>query len=231
MLSARMRTLALFLFAAAVFAQTPSAPQPLTANEIVQRMLTHNRAQEAKLSHYLDTRHYQAEYKGFGTTLSGSMEVEATFDAITGKSFRIKSQSGSKLLCEKVLKRAVDSEEEASHDKDANALTPANYKFELAGTETLDGRPAYILKVEPFKPSKFLYRGKVWVDAADFAVAKIESEPSKNPSFWLLRPQIHFRSIRIGDFWLPQINRSETKVRVGGTATLTIDYGAYQLNE
>jgi hypothetical protein len=218
---------------AAALAQTPppSAPQPLTAPEIVERLLSHNRAQESKLKRYQDTRHYQVEYKGFGTSISAAMEVEATFDAATGKTFRIKSQTGSKLLCEKVLKKAVDSEQEASHDKDANALTPANYNFELAGTETLDGRPTYILKVEPFKPSKFLYRGKVWVDAADFAVTKIESEPSKNPSFWILRPQIHFRSARIGDFWLPQINRSETKVRVGGTATLTIDYGTYQFND
>jgi hypothetical protein len=220
------------LTAAAALAQTPPpAAQALTAAEIVERMLSHKRAQADKLRHYEDTRHYRVEYKGFGTSISGAMEVEASFDAATGKTFRIKSQSGSKLLCEKVLKKAIDSEEEASHDKDANALTPANYKIELAGTETLNGRPTYILKVEPWKPSKFLYRGKVWVDATDFAVTKIESEPVKNPSFWILRPQIHFRSAKVGDFWLPQINRSETKIRIGGTATLTIDYGTYRFDE
>jgi hypothetical protein len=232
-----MRALAgaagLVLIAAAALAQTPStsAPQALSAAEIAERMLSHNRAQADRLRHYQDTRHYHVEYRGFGTSVSAAMEVEVTFDAATGPSFRIKSQSGSKLLCEKVLKKAIDSEKEASHDKGANALTPANYKFELAGTESLDGRPAYILQVEPWTPSKFLYRGKVWVDATDFAVSKIESEPVKNPSFWILRPQIHFRSAKLGDFWLPQINRSETKVRVGGTATLTIDYGTYQFDE
>jgi hypothetical protein len=201
-----------------------------TAPVIVERMLRHNRAQSEQLKHYQELRHYQVQYKGFSANLVGKMDVSVTFDAASGKSFRIVSQSGSKLLCDKVLKKAVDSEAEASQDQSATALTPANYKFQLAGTETVDGRLAYILMVDPVKESKFLYRGKIWVDAADFAVMRIKAEPAKNPSFWILRPQITFTSTKTGDFWLPTSNRSETKVRVGGTAVFTIDYGTYQID-
>ena len=52
-------------------------------------------------------------------------------------------------------------------------------------------RPAYVLSVEPISPSKFLYKGKIWVDAAAFAVAKMEVQPAKNPSFWISRTLIH----------------------------------------
>jgi hypothetical protein len=200
------------------------------APEIVAQMLRHNRAQSEQLKHYQELRHYQVQYKGFSANLVGKMDVSVTFDAATGKSFRIVSQSGSKLLCDKVLKKAVDSEVEAAHDQDATALTPANYKFELAGIETVEGRPAYVLTVVPVTNSKFLYRGKIWVDAADFALARIKAEPAKNPSFWIQRPQITFSSTKTGDFWLPTSNRSETKVRVGGTAVFTIDYGTYQID-
>ena len=158
------------------------------------------------------------------------MEVEIDFDAASGKSFRIVSRSGSKILGEKVLKRAMDSEKEASEDRNATALTPANYRFQLQGSESLDGRPAYILSVEPLKASKFLYRGKIWVDATDFAVAKIEAAPAKNPSFWISRTLIRYRSAKVGNFWLPQRSRSESKVRLGGTAVLNIDFGAYEVN-
>jgi len=158
------------------------------------------------------------------------MEVQVDFDAASGKSFRILSQSGSKILGEKVLKRAMDSEKEASDDRGATALTPANYRFQLLGTESLGGRPAYILSVKPLKESKFLYRGKVWVDATDFAVAKIEAAPTKNPSFWISRTLIRYTSAKMGEFWLPQRSVSESKIRIGGTAVLTIDYGAYQIN-
>jgi hypothetical protein len=207
-----------------------SVPTNMTAPVIVEQMLRHTRVQGEQLKHYQELRHYQVQYKGFSANLVGKMDVSVTFDAATGKSFRIVSQSGSKLLCDKVLKKAVDSEAEAAQNQGATALTPANYKFQLAGTETVDGRPAYVLTVEPVTDSKFLYRGKIWVDAADFAVIRIKAEPAKNPSFWILRPQITYVSTKTGDFWLPESNRSETKVRIGGTAVFTIDYGTYEID-
>ena len=82
-------------------------------------------------------RHYAVEYKGFAHTIDAKMDVEINYDAATGKSFRIVSQSGSNLLCDKVLKKAVDSEKEASQDKTSTALSEANYRFSLLGTDTV----------------------------------------------------------------------------------------------
>ena len=157
------------------------------------------------------------------------MEVEANYDSASGKSFRIVSQSGSGLLVDKVLKRLIESEKEAGMDNKSTALTPANYKFRLEGIERVAGRPAYVLDVDPLVAAKYLYRGKIWVDAADFAVAKIDAAPAQNPSFWISSTAIHHQYAKTGAFWLPDQNRSETKVRIGGTAVLTIDYGAYQV--
>lgn len=204
-------------------------PASLSAAQILEQMQSHNENQKEALKHYQAMRHYEVEYRGFATSIAAKMDVEINFDTSTGKSFRIVSQSGSKLLCEKVLKRAVDSEQEASQDQAATALTTANYKFQLAGIESLNERPAYVLTVEPLKESKFLYRGKVWVDAVDFAVVKIEVTPAKNPSFWISQTLIKSTNAKTGDFWLPQENRSETKVRVGGTAVFTINYGTYRI--
>ena len=195
----------------------------------MEQIRLHNRTQAERLKHYQSVRHYQVEYRGFPATMAAKMEVEVNYDASSGKSFRIVSQSGPKFLCEKVLKRAVESEKEASRETGVAALTQANYRFHMAGSEILNGRPAYILDVEPLTGSKFLYRGKIWVDAADFAVAKIEAEPAKSPSFWIARTRIRHTNARTGGFWLPEKNRSETRVRIGGTAVLTIDYGTYQI--
>ncbi|MGA2886818.1 MAG: hypothetical protein ABSE51_02125 [Terracidiphilus sp.] len=223
---------AIFLLAAggarAINLDTP-APLNLTSAQIVERMQSHNRARLDGLKHYQSLRHYQVEYQGFSIKLAAKMDVEVNYDAKSGKNFRIVSQSGSKTLCEKVLKRAVDSEREASQDKSATALTPANYRFHLDGNENLGGRPAYLMDVEPLVATKFLYRGKIWVDASDFALVKIEAEPAKNPSFWIARTLIRQSFVKTGNFWLPEQNRSETKVRVGGTAVFTIDYGTYQV--
>jgi hypothetical protein len=200
----------------------------VSATQIAEQMRNHNQAQTAALKHYKTLRHYTVEYRGFSATIAARMDVEVNYDATTGKSFRIVSLTGSNLLCNKVLKRAIESEKEAAQDKQT-ALTTDNYRFQLAGSETLDGRPAYILDVEPLIPSKFLYRGKVWVDAADFMVVKMETEPAKSPSFWISRALIHYTGAQTGGFWLPHEMRSETKVRIGGTAVMTIDYGSYQV--
>ena len=67
------------------------------------------------------------------------------------------------------------------------------------------------------------------MDAADFAVTRIEGEPAKNPSFWTKETKIEQVYTKVGDFWLPQSNRSSTTIRLGGRATFTIDYGNYQI--
>jgi hypothetical protein len=232
----------LFCANAALFSQTAipapsptatlvSTKPPLSSSEIVDEMLHRNRTRAEELKHYESLRHYAVEYKGYSAHIAATLVVEAKYDAATGKTFRIVSQSGNGLLVDKVLKRLIESEKDADHDKSSTALTPANYKFTLAGIEAVDGRPAYVLHVEPLVDSKYLYRGKIWVDVAEFAVAKIEAAPAKNPSVWISSTAINHQYIRTDGFWLPAQNRSETKVRVGGTAVLTIDYGTYQVEE
>ncbi len=230
-----------FLFAAAtLYPQTAvSAPSatatltstqpPLTSSQIVKEMLHRNQARAQELKHYESIRHYAVEYNGYSAHIAATLVVDATYDAATGKSFRVVSQSGNRLLVDKVLKRLVESEKDADHDKSSTALTPANYRFTLTGIDSVGGRPAYVLAVAPLVDSKYLYRGKVWVDAADFAVAKIEAAPAKNPSMWISSTAISHHYLQTDGFWLPAQNRSETKVRVGGTAVLTIDYGKYQV--
>jgi hypothetical protein len=218
------------LLAGSGWAQSADSPAPatLTSAQIVDRMQRENQVRANDLKHYQSLRHYGVEYKGL-LTIKAEMTVEASYDAASGKSFRVVSQSGSKVLLDKVLKRAVDSELDAGKNQQANALTPANYRFRLEGIESLPSGAAYVLLVDPLIATKYLYRGRIWVDAVDFAVAKFEAEPAKNPSFWISRTDIHQLYAKTGKFWLPQQNRSESKIRVGGTALLTIDYGTYQV--
>jgi hypothetical protein len=213
----------------AMASQTTQQETAPAVDHIVDRMREHDATQSKELKQYQAVRHYQVQYKGFKTTLGAKMDVEVDYDQASGKSFRILSQSGSKLLCDKVLKRAVESETEASQDKQSTALTPSNYRFQLAGTEMLDGRQTYVLHVDPLRDGKFLYRGSIWVDAADYAVQKIEVEPAKNPSFWISSTKIDSVNSQTQGIWLPHSNRSESKIRIGGTAVLTIDYGAYHV--
>jgi hypothetical protein len=98
------------------------------------------------------------------------------------------------------------------------------------GTEKLpEGDTCYVLTVKPVKPNKFLYVGKIWVDAHDFAVVRMEGEPAKAPSFWVRDTQIDSSWEKVGGFWFIAHNHSVSHIRMGGVATLIIDYGDYQV--
>ncbi len=159
------------------------------------------------------------------------MQVEATYIAPNRKDFKIVSESGSKLLLSRVLLKLLDSEQEAQlqRNRQEMELTPKNYKFVLAETQhTADG-VFYVLNVTPRRKTKYLYRGKIWVEARNFAVARMEGEPVKNPSFWISHTRIEYRWANIAGFWLPVHNQSVTQVRMDGKAFLTIDYTEYQI--
>ena len=81
----------------------------------------------------------------------------------------------------------------------------------------------------PRRHDKFLYQGKIWIDPQDFAVVRIQARPARKPSFWISETLIEHEYRNTGGFWLPATNRSTTKVRLGGRAVLTIQYGKYDV--
>jgi hypothetical protein len=84
-----------------------------------------------------------------------------------------------------------------------------------------------VFEVVPRGKSKYLYRGKIWIDVQDFAVKRIVAEPAKNPSFWVKQAKIEQQYKKVDQFWLPAKNHSASSVRLGGHADLTIVYGDY----
>lgn len=187
-------------------------------------MVERNQQRAEALRGYTEIRHYTVDYRGF-PPLRASITVEAIYTAPSTKTFRILSRSGPSFLIDAVLKRLLASEAEAARDPAAASITPANYTFTLAGTSTAEGRPCYLLDAQPRENSKFLFRGQICVDAADYAIIRIDAEPAHNPSFWIRKTEIHHLYGKTGEFWLPLQNQSRTSVRLGGTAVLTIDYG------
>jgi hypothetical protein len=204
----------------------------LSAGQVVASMLAHNTEREKSLQGYESLRRYRLEYKGFPSSKAAEIEVAVKFTAPGRKDFQIISEQGSSLLVNKVLKRLLEAEQEASSQsaKFQSELSPANYRFELAGVDKVDGRVQYVLLVEPLRKDKLLYQGKIWVDAEDFAVSLIEAEPARNPSFWTTKTRIVHQYTKVGEFWLPAHNDSDSATRFGGHARLTILYTGYVLN-
>jgi hypothetical protein len=199
----------------------------------VDNLVQRNQERAEALLQSEATRVYHLAYRGFPGDREAEMTVEATYRSPSTKDFKIVSESGSKLILDRVFKKLLEGEKEAA-DPAINARTQLNrenYSFELLSYEPSGSGGQYLLKVSPKTSSKFLYRGKIWVDGTDFAVTHIEAEPAQNPSFWTKKSEIHHEYKKIQQFWLPVRNESVSFVRLGGSATLTIEYKDYRVTE
>jgi len=197
---------------------------------IVQRLVEANVRRAQELESYHGKRVYQLEYHGiFGG--QAEMQVEASYIAPNTKDFHIISESGSKLLINHVLLKLLQSESDAQEGKNRKGLeiSPANYDFRLENTQPEPNGKFYVLSVTPKSKSKYVYAGKIWVDAHDFAITRMEGSPAKNPSFWVSHIDITFQWTKVNGFWLPIHNHSVTQVRLGGHADLNINYSNYQV--
>jgi hypothetical protein len=110
-----------------------------------------------------------------------------------------------------------------------SAITPENYTFQVSDYEKTSTDEFYVLDAQPRSKNKFLFRGRIWVNANDFAITRVEGEPAVNPSWWTVKTDFKRRYQKIDHFWLPESNESETKVRVLGTAVLSIEYRDYEI--
>ena len=209
----------------------PVSNAPLGTEQIVENLVKRNLERAQALHAYSGTRIYQVDYRGFPGGRSAEMVVDVKYQSPGTKEFTIRSATGSKMIIDKVFKKLLQAEKEASaiEVQRHTALNGENYNFTLVGYEHTPSGLMYVLTVEPKTKDKFLYQGRIWVDAGDFAVARLEAEPAKNPSFWTKNSEIEQEYMKVSEFWLPVRNHSITEIRLGGTAELTIQYSNYRI--
>jgi outer membrane lipoprotein-sorting protein len=230
--------LALSLLGASVLAPAQAGAEsprvetsPLQLEQVVINLETRNAQRAAALGQFEGERVYRMQYRGFPSDRDAEMVVKVSYRAPDSKEFSVVSQTGSKFVVDRVFKKLLEAEKEAAKgdNQSQSALTRANYDFGLAAYETSVDGGRYVLNLLPKTKNKYLYRGQIWVDAKDFAVVRIEAEPAKNPSFWIKKTEIKHKYMKVNDFWLPEENRSESSIRLGGKATLSIEYRAYKI--
>jgi len=210
-----------------------AASAPLSTDQVVDNLVRRNQERARALLHSRSTRVYRLVYHGLHADLVAEMTVQATYERPSSKEFTVVSQSGSKLIANHVFRRLLESEKEAAQPAVSakTQLNRDNYNFALIGYEPSKTGGQYVLRVDPKVRGKYLYRGQVWVDGADFAVTRIEAEPAENPSFWTKKSTIHHQYGQVQGFWLPVKNESVSDIRLGGRATLTIEYKDYRVTD
>ncbi|MGB6132922.1 MAG: hypothetical protein WBG54_14170 [Acidobacteriaceae bacterium] len=199
----------------------------------MKNMVSMNRERFAALRGYRVTEAYHLEYHGFFGTRDASMVVDATYQSPGTETFAVHSVTGSSLIISKVFKKLLKVEQKVlgTDARKRAALDENNYEFTLAGYHSAPVGSVYVLRVKPKRRGEFLYHGRIWVDAGDFAVIRVEGEPAKAPSFRVRSTEFKRVYGKLSDFWLPANNHSISRIRFGGIAKLTIQYSNYVITD
>lgn len=207
-----------------------SAPLSLTGDDIIAKMLEHNRLRKEQLLGYSAVRTY--EIRNLEGKLGAQAVIEVDYEAPDQKQFTKLSEKGSAMVRHLVFDRLLQSESETSsgHEHHNSAITSANYDFALTGEDELGPYRCFVLEVTPKRKDKYLFEGKIWVTEDDFAIAKIAGHPAKKPSFWVNRADFVRQYQKIDGFWLPLRDETSVEVKIYGRRVFTVDHEQYVIN-
>jgi hypothetical protein len=223
---------ALLALTIAVSAGTVASAQTgdrlFSANDVLAKMMQTDEARQSQMAGYTSLRHYVAVNK----KRRAEMVVHVACDRNGSKRFSIVSEEGSRSIRKHVFYRLLSEETDASRDgtRDNTRLTPANYDFQFVGQEKLETGAAYVMRVTPRTANKYLIDGKIWVDANDYSIVRIEGQPARNPSFWVRSVHFVHTYQKVGQFWLASSTVTKSEIRIFGDSELAIENSDYSLN-
>jgi hypothetical protein len=202
----------------------------LSAERIIERLIDESRQRESRMRQYSVPSTYRVT--GDDGRIRAEVEAVLRYRAPGSKEFTIISAKGSETIRNRVFKPLMEVEIEtaAGRNRHDGSISPANYDFRLLGEEAIAGNRCYVLEAMPRRTDKYLFRGRIWVHATEFSIVRIAGEPAKSPSFWISRLKFVRNYQKVGEFWLPARNESQTQVRFFGRNLLTIDYGTYEIS-
>lgn len=136
-------------------------------------------------------------------------------------------------------KREEKEEKQREDDRKFTKEVADAYDFKLVGTETVNGREAWVIDGEPrpgfqphMKEAKFLpkFHGRVWIDQNDLQLAKMEVEALDTISWGLFLARFHkgsrfmLEQTRVNDeVWLPRQLAVKVDARLALLKSLDVD--------
>ncbi|MGI4755571.1 MAG: hypothetical protein ACRYGF_01840 [Janthinobacterium lividum] len=211
-------------------AQEIRVEQP-SVQKIAAGLAEMNSRRNAALTAYESRRLMTVAYQGPLSEGEATESVVMAFTAPASKQFTILLATGPQLIRDSVFQRAINAETAAATEgaRRASELNLQNYTMQLVGREHLSLGDCYVLEVVPRTASEFTYVGKVWVQATDFAVVRIQGKPAVNPSPWISEGTFTSEFQKVGDFYFPATTVSTSNLPLGMRARLTIQYSSYRI--
>ena len=185
----------------------------------VQRFLAHP---DEKLTQYRAKRHLTARNARFNK--EGWMDAITELDPEHGFRYTIVAEDGSGIIRNRVLRKALEAEQQAMSDGEASksAISPANYQIAFGDHDSGAGLDR--LRIIPLRKDRMLVNGTISVLAADGELVRIEGQLAKTPSFWTNSVNIVRRYGRIEGVHVPLSIESTANLKIAGDSVFAMTY-------
>ncbi len=195
------------------------------SQDVCQRMVAEDKWRTDTLRAYSVERRYCLRLGNSEKCAEMRVKVEYTYPG--NKTFEVISKTNSGCLEDRIFHQVMNGEVQADH-RDGVRVLPCNYDFRVLGTEPVAGRTAYVIRMTPKPKRRLLVDGKVWVDAEDAAVTKIDGDVESS-SFWVRSFHMSQSYEKVGRYWLVAAIRNRASVRFLGEARLDIECSGYRV--
>ena len=233
------RRLGFAKFALIFLAPCPLAPgqtavqQPPDIGTVVRGVDASVKSRIDRLAGYTATEHY-AVFRGKDDTHpTAEMLVKTTYTRQSGKNFEILSQTGSALLRNEVLRTLLDNEKRMSQPGNVETalIDSANYEMKLEADprQRLNDRDCLVLDITPRRNSEYLFKGRLWVDAKDFAIVQLQGTASKSAFFLASAAQVTRQYDELDSLPMASHAQAVSGSALLGRTTVKVDYTNYQL--
>ncbi len=215
----------LTILSTALFAGQDSVP--LTAEAVLTKLAAMESARNKRLPSYKVIREYHLELESRGKSVISTAEIE--YRQHNGKTYRILNEEGADGLFRRALHKVMQAEVKTVQSESEVEVGPKNYSATILGKEIKDGRECYLLSIVPKRNSKFLLKGKAWIDIGEFGLVRMEGYPTESLSFWVGKPYIVQTFENVGGHFLMRSNKSLVEAKIVGHLELTISSKNYTL--
>jgi hypothetical protein len=204
----------------------PAAAQQLTLEQIVQQLTAAQNRNRASVRPHVSTRSYHVSKSG---NERGAVTAVLHRPAPGQMSYDILASTGG--VPEKAVRKSLEKEVQLTREPSISEMTPRNYQFTYLGREPMNGIDCYVLGISPHERGKELLKGKIWVDAQQFLVRRLEGSPSKNPSFWVKDVDLAMTFGEVKGVWLQLQSDVKLNIRFAGEYLVRAQNTSLSLSE
>jgi hypothetical protein len=209
-------------------AQSDPAPD---SNEIIHRIDAAVALRAKSIASYTVQEQYNL-YRNRAADPSAQETIRTVYNRATGKEYTTLAQSGSDLFRSAVIDKLLAGEKDLNlpANREASWITSANYEMQPhPGTVQKNGRDCILVDIKPRRKSPHLFEGKIWVDATDFTVVRLEGTPSQSPSIFAGQSTVARDYAPVKGFAMATHAEAHAHSALLGDTVLIIEYTGYQI--